>query len=91
MAAKKVKEEPELSDDPTSSEDEQLMQLRTTEEEKQGTIPGSEHATTMAMAGARAQANPMGRKPMKKVKRKKVKQGDSETETRKHDESQKKS
>ena len=46
----------ELSDD--SSVESQEESLRTTDAERAGTIPASPQATAMAMAGARAQANP---------------------------------
>ena len=46
----------ELSDD--SSIDSQDESLRTSDAEHRGTIPASPQATAMAMAGARAQANP---------------------------------
>ena len=43
-----------------SSDDElQDKTLQTTEEERRGTIPGSVSATASALAGARAQANPI--------------------------------
>ena len=42
-----------------SSDDEPIdPMLKTTEEECRGTIPGSTIATALALAGARAQANP---------------------------------
>ena len=49
---------PILSDDLTS-EDEPDPTLATTEEECRGTIPGSNEATAMALAGQRATANPV--------------------------------
>ena len=43
-----------------SSDDEIVDKtLKTTEEERRGTIPGSVSATASALAGARAQANPI--------------------------------
>ena len=44
--------------DDSSSEDSIDDSLKVTEEEKQGTVPGSTAATAMALAGARAQSNP---------------------------------
>ena len=48
-----------LSDDPSSDEDTECQALRLTEEERRGTIPRSTEATAMALAGSRAQANPV--------------------------------
>ena len=48
---------PLLSDD-SSDEEAPENNLRVIEEEKCGSIPGSTVATAMALAGARAQANP---------------------------------
>ena len=49
---------PVLSDD-SSSEEEVPASLKTTAEERAGTIPGSAHATAAALAGSRAQSNPV--------------------------------
>ena len=49
---------PTLSDDSTS-EEEPDPTLAITEEERRGTIPGSNEATAMALAGQRAIANPV--------------------------------
>ena len=49
---------PTLSDDLTS-EEEPDPTLTTTEEECRGTIPGSNAATAMALAGQQAIANPV--------------------------------
>ena len=58
-----------LSDDSTS-EDESDLTLATTEEERRGTIPGSNEATAIALAGQRAVANPVvERSNPQKVKR----------------------
>ena len=49
-----------MSDDPSSSEEEQRpTSLQVTEEERRGTIPGSTQATAMALTFSRAQANPV--------------------------------
>ena len=49
-----------MSDDPTTSEEEEgQTSLRVTEEERRGTIPGSTQATVMALTFSRAQANPV--------------------------------
>ena len=50
--------EPLLLDN-SSSEESIDNTLNVTEEEKRGTIPGSTVATAMALAGARAQSNPI--------------------------------
>ena len=47
-----------LSDDSTSEEELELT-YALTEEEHRGTIPGSNEATVMALAGQRAIANPV--------------------------------
>ena len=48
--------------------------LKTTEEEHRGTIPGSTTATALALAGARAQANPtVERGPPRRRKKNKAK------------------
>ena len=47
-----------LSDDSTSEEELELT-YALTEEERRGTIPGSNEATAMALAGQRAIANPV--------------------------------
>ena len=49
---------PTLSDDSTSKEEPDPT-LATTEEEHRSTIPGSNEATAMALAGQRAIANPV--------------------------------
>ena len=49
---------PTLSDDSTSEEELELT-YALTEEERRGTIPGSNEATAMALAGQRAIANPV--------------------------------
>ena len=49
---------PTLSDDLTSEEEPDPI-LTITEEERRGTIPGSNVATAMALAGQRAIANPV--------------------------------
>ena len=49
---------PKLPDD-SSSDEEIPEKLKTTPEERAGTIPGSAHATAAALAGQRAQANPV--------------------------------
>ena len=60
---------PPLSDDPSTDED-QEPPVKTTEEEKRGTIPASEQASAAALAGQRAQANPtVPRGPPVKVKK----------------------
>lgn len=52
---------PPLPDD--SSEDEEVpVRFRTTEEERDGTIPGSREATIAALAQQRAQGNPVVRR-----------------------------
>ena len=58
---------PSMSDD--STDEEQVpARLKTTEEEKQGTIPGSAEATAAALAGSRAQGNPsVGRNKKKRI------------------------
>ena len=58
---------PSMSDD--STDDEQVpARLKTTEEEKRGTIPGSAEATAAALAGSRAQGNPsVGRSKKKRI------------------------
>ena len=50
---------PVLSDDSSSEEEEVPASLKTTAEERAGTIPGSAHATAAALAGSRAQGNPV--------------------------------
>ena len=58
-----------LSDD-SSSEDESDLTLATTGEECRGTIPGSNEATAMVLAGQQAVANPVvERSKLRKVKR----------------------
>ena len=59
---------PTLPDDSTS-EEEPDMTYAITEEEHRGTIPGSNEATAMALAGQRAIANPV----VKRSKPRKVK------------------
>ena len=49
---------PTLSDDSTSEEELDLT-YAITEEERRGTIPGSNEATAMALADQRAIANPV--------------------------------
>ena len=49
---------PTLSDD-SMSEEEPDPTLATTEEERRGTIPGSNEATAMALAGQQAIVNPV--------------------------------
>ena len=60
---------PTLSDDSTS-EEEPDPTLATTEEERRATIPGSNEATVMALAGQRPIANPVVEqsKPHKVIK-----------------------
>ena len=53
-----LRQDPILSDDLTS-EEEPDPTLTITEEECRGTIPGSNEATAMALAGQRAIANPV--------------------------------
>ena len=65
---------PTLSDDSTSEEEPDLT-LAITEEECRGTIPGSNEATAMALAGQRATANPV----VKQSKPRKVKKTASST------------
>ena len=48
-----------LQSNPTFSEEEPDATLVITEEERRGTIPGSNEATAMALAGQRAIANPV--------------------------------
>ena len=61
-----------LPDDSSSDEDIERQRLCLTEEEKRGTIPGSTVATAMALATARAQANPtVERSKPRKVKKRK--------------------
>ena len=47
-----------LLDDSSSDDDSPDPSLKTTEEERCGTIPGSQQATAMALMCTRAQANP---------------------------------
>ena len=66
--AKKQPDPPPVSDD--STDDEVPQRLKTTEEEKRGTIPGSAQASAAALAHMHAQANPsVGRGPQKRVVR----------------------
>ena len=53
-----LQQNPTLSDDSTSDE-EPDPNLALTEEEHRGTIPGSNEATALALAGQRAIANPV--------------------------------
>ena len=58
------------------SSDEEVLDrtLKTTEEEHRGTIPGSTNATASALAGARAQGNPIvERGPPRRRKKSKIK------------------
>ena len=60
---------PTLSDNLTSEEEPDLT-LTTIEEERRGTIPGSNEATAMALAGQQAIANPVfERSKPRKVKK----------------------
>ena len=60
---------PTLMDD-SSSEEEPDPTLTTTEKEHRGTIPGSNEATSMALAGQQAVANPgVERSKPQKVKK----------------------
>ena len=52
------KEEEPLVDDTSSEEETVAPELRTIEEERRGTIPGSTQVTAMALMWSRAQANP---------------------------------
>ena len=52
------KEKELLVDDTLSEEETVDPELRTMEEKRRGTIPGSSQATTMALMCSRAQANP---------------------------------
>ena len=53
-----LRQDPILSDNSTSEEEPDLT-LTITEEEHRGTIPGSNKAAVMALAGQRAIANPV--------------------------------
>ena len=62
-----------LIDDTSSEEDTVDQSLKTTEEERWGTIPGSRQATVMAlMCSSQMQANPMVERgqPIKRYKKK---------------------
>lgn len=60
--------------DDSSEEEVPDTTLKTTEEERRGTIPGSVCATASALAGARAQANPtVERGPPRRRKKSKTK------------------
>ena len=65
-----------LSDD-SSSDDEGDLTLTTTEEEHRGTIPGSNEATAMALAGQQAVVNPV----VERAKPQKVKKNTSQMST----------
>ena len=69
-----LQQNPTLSDDLTS-EEEPDPNLALTEEECRGTIPGSNEATAMALAGHRVIANPV----VKRSKPHKVKKTTSST------------
>ena len=63
--------------------------LKTTEEERRGTIPGSTSATASALAGARAQANPTVERgpPCRRKKskaKKKTETAANQTQTEEH-------
>ena len=67
------KEREQLVDDTSSEEETVDPELKTTEEERQGTIPGSVQATAMAlMCSSHAQANPTVKRgePIKRHKKK---------------------
>ena len=60
--------------DDSSSDESPDPELQTTEEERCGTVPGSTITTAIALAGARAQANPMvERSPPHRRKKSQVK------------------
>ena len=70
----KTQEDRTLIPEDSASDDSSDNTLNVTEEEKQGTIPGSTVATAMALAGARAQGNPtVERGPPRRRKKTKVK------------------
>ena len=70
----KTREDKPLISDDSSSDDSINNTLNVTEEEKQGTIPSSTVATAMALAGERAQNNPIvERGPPHRRKKSKVK------------------
>ena len=77
----------ELSDSDTSEEKQVNPSLRTSEEERHGTIQGSALATQIALSHSRAQANPtVERGPSHKVRIKKLpkeKAQDKSTQTAK--------
>ena len=64
--------EPQLPDD-TSSEDEGTVILKTTWEEKQGTIPESQEATAVARSFSRAEANSVVERGPPKIKKIRIK------------------
>ena len=70
MAKKTLNLYPQLPDDTSSSEEEQIPEhLKTTPEERfYGTIPGSSIATTVALMHSKAQANHCAKMYQNKIK-----------------------
>ena len=61
-----------MADDTSSDEEHTQPILKTTEEERQGSIPGSAQATAVAVSLSTAHGNPVvGRTKIKKKKKKK--------------------
>ena len=74
-----VKRAKKVSQDESSSEEEWVVpELQVTEEEKAGTIPGSEKATEMARGMSVQPINPMGRYQAPKPKKKKKDKSDGD-------------
>ena len=70
-----------LSDDPSTSEDEERdSALKLTEEERRGTVPGSTQATAMALTFTQAQANPVVERGQPRKVKKKSKSATSTTQ-----------